>query len=154
MSQVTSPAWTEPSIEQKTFSISVLRLSGKSLNATLFRQLPVLEIADENGDAIFDVQPWGVVRHESKGGGVWFLFIHAGKLYRCAIFAKASEFYKWQVDQAYGKSSLLLKSKDPTAQANERSQEAAEARRKYEIEIRRAAVHQHAEGYSQLFIGA
>lgn len=67
-------------------SIQVLRVDEKKMSLQLFRQIPVVNWLDRDGQPRTDLNHWGRVHYRiPKEGSEWLLAELDGTLYRCCI---------------------------------------------------------------------
>ena len=74
-------------VDYETMHVQIfaVRVGGKQMSTTIFRQLPVVDLCDQEANLRSGVRQWGVVRHDIKGINLWMLLWDDGKLYRAAI---------------------------------------------------------------------
>lgn len=159
--------WEKVTVDELKVSVSALRINGKSMSASIFRQVPILDICDPNGDPLPFIQPWGIVKQGQSDIIDWLLFLHDSKLYRAAISSRYMTHFDRQVEKARtslfdaeAKLQDLIKSSTADSQTLERRklvenfrQQLAIAERALSAEVKRFEVHKYAMTLPQLYIG-
>lgn len=80
-----TPYGTLAAMEAELFSFRFLQVHGKKLTVSLFRQLPVVELCNEDGERRADLIPFAVVRYKHDGENLWALARQEAGLVRCPL---------------------------------------------------------------------
>lgn len=138
------------SAEELTVTIRAVRINGKQMTLAVFRQLPVIELCAESGDALSPIRPWGIVRQEIKEATVWLLLEFAGQLYKAPI--DTERLHQSEIEAGISLAKSNLEGPHPIHSLGEPKLKRYEWLNKFE-DIR-VAIHREAMKYPQLYIAA
>ena len=138
-------------VEELVIQIYAVRINGKQMSVAAFRQLPIVELCDENGESRPNILPWGVVRYDTKEGNLWLLFKDAGSLFKARLYPERKSNEQLQGSIDLWKGFIERSKKREEVERYKIHLRGAELSHK--VEDKRSHAHTQALRNPQLFIG-
>ena len=134
--------------EELIVTVRAVRLNGKQMTVAVFKQLPIVELCTESGNALSPIQPWGIVRQEIKETSAWLLLEYEGVL--CKAPLDTERLHQSEIEAGINLARSSLEGPHSIPSINEPKLKRYEWLNKFEDA--RVAIHREALKYQQLYI--